>query len=516
MTIYDIVRERGWLMLELMHGSLTQLLAGRPIDLKDLRLTLNYTLQALQAMHRHGIVHGDIKPSNLLVDRNQRVKLGDFGIARRVAGEGSVVKGTTKYIAPEVVSDQFGPVGPHSDLYSLGFTAYELMCGEHFETLFPGLNMYGRDRQMAWMMWHSAIDRRLPEISRVLDGVPPDLAYIIQKMTEKDPAKRYRSTDEVLADLKLDGQPPPVGPTAEEQAAAELQMRAQKRKRWMVIGATACSMVLSVGMLFLPSAPTAPSSPKPSRSHIRQRRSRRNRPRTWSVVCKAAPRGSAGDCRCDQERIACFSTASKSTLDQLDRQDQLPIADVVPRRPRILDDRGHAGGCRRISRSCRVRRCCSQTLTVAPAEGTGPPKRFAVGEHVSVEINGETKRDGRPLGLADLIPQDQVMVRFKAGAEDPPAAAMVKAVRRLTTKGLVVEVSSEHLKLRLSDNWRCRDAPEQSWPLARELPGNLNGQSNQNGRVSIRTDLVQRDWSPSSTTPSSIASRRCARRRSAA
>ena len=71
MTIYDLVRERGWLILELMHGSLTQLLAGRPIDLKDLRLTLNYTLQALQAMHRHGILHGDIKPSNLLVDRNQ-------------------------------------------------------------------------------------------------------------------------------------------------------------------------------------------------------------------------------------------------------------------------------------------------------------------------------------------------------------------------------------------------------------------------------------------------------------
>ena len=157
--------------------------------MKDLRLTLNYTLQALQVMHNHGILHGDVKPSNLLVDRNQRVKLGDFGIARRVAGEGSVVKGTTKYIAPEVVSDQFGPVGPHSDLYSLGFSAYELMCGEHFETLFPGMNMYGRDRQMAWMMWHSAFDRRLPEVSRVLDGVPPDLAFIIQKMTEKDPAK---------------------------------------------------------------------------------------------------------------------------------------------------------------------------------------------------------------------------------------------------------------------------------------------------------------------------------------
>ena len=157
LTIYDVVRERGWLILELASGSLPNLLGGRGIDLKDLRLTLNYTLHALKAMHEHGIVHGDIKPGNMLVDRNQRVKLGDFGIARRLAGDdGSVVKGTTKYIAPEIVSDQFGAVGPHSDLYSLGFTAYELMCGEHFETLFPGLNMYGRDQQIAWMMWHAA------------------------------------------------------------------------------------------------------------------------------------------------------------------------------------------------------------------------------------------------------------------------------------------------------------------------------------------------------------------------
>ncbi len=87
-------------------------------------------------------------------------------MARRAGNdEGSLLKGTTKYMAPEVVSDQFGRVGPHSDLYSLGFSIYELLCGENFETLFPGLNAFGRDKQVAWMMWHAAADRRLPEIS---------------------------------------------------------------------------------------------------------------------------------------------------------------------------------------------------------------------------------------------------------------------------------------------------------------------------------------------------------------
>ena len=203
MTIYDIVRERGWLVLELMNGSLQNLLGGRPIDLNDLRMAILYTAHALEFLQKHGIFHGDVKPGNLMVDKNQRVKLGDFGIARRLQGDhGSVVKGTTKYMAPEVFSDQFGPPGPHSDLYSLGFTAYELMCGENFESLFPGLTMFGKDRQMAWMMWHSAPDRRLPEISRVLQGVPDDLAHVIQKLTEKDPAKRYRSAEQVIADLR--------------------------------------------------------------------------------------------------------------------------------------------------------------------------------------------------------------------------------------------------------------------------------------------------------------------------
>ena len=66
-------------------------------------------LSALHFLHANGVIHGDIKPSNLLVDAQNRVKLGDFGLARRASNEdGSLLKGTTKYMAPELVSDQFG------------------------------------------------------------------------------------------------------------------------------------------------------------------------------------------------------------------------------------------------------------------------------------------------------------------------------------------------------------------------------------------------------------------------
>src|SRR5262249_7889874 len=123
MTIYDLARDRGWLILELMQGSLKDKAAGQPMDLNFLRVALGCALQALKFLHANGIVHGDVKPSNLLLDKRNWVKLGDFGLAQRAADDqGSLLKGTTKYMAPERVSDQFGPVGPQSDLYSLGFS----------------------------------------------------------------------------------------------------------------------------------------------------------------------------------------------------------------------------------------------------------------------------------------------------------------------------------------------------------------------------------------------------------
>ncbi len=252
-SIYDIVRDRGWLILELMMGSIQQVLKGRPIDLTDLRYLLRAVAQGLQFLERNGIIHGDVKPSNILLDKNRQIRLGDFGIARRLSsGEGSVVKGTAKYMAPEVVSDQFGEVGPHSDLYSLGFSAYELMCGQNFESLFPGLNMFGRDRQVAWMMWQSAPDRRLPEIRRVLQNVPEDLAGIVEKLCEKDPAKRYRTAEQLLQDLDQD-KTRDRQPTAQEAAEAEKAAKQARRKRLMAVGALAVSLTLSVALALWPS-----------------------------------------------------------------------------------------------------------------------------------------------------------------------------------------------------------------------------------------------------------------------
>jgi hypothetical protein len=244
-----------------MQGSLKQRAQGEPLDLDSLRIVLAAGLNALHFLHTNGVIHGDVKPGNLLFDAQNRIKLADFGLARRASNEeGSLLKGTTKYMAPELVSDEFGAVGPASDLYSLGFSAYELMCGSQFESLFPGLATFGRDRQITWIIWHAAADRRLPEIGRVLEGVPDDLARVIQRLVAKDQAQRYHSAQEVLRDLTT-GRPVveqiPEEEDPEAAAARTAAARRKRRLRLVAVFALALSLVLSAAMFFWGEKPPA-------------------------------------------------------------------------------------------------------------------------------------------------------------------------------------------------------------------------------------------------------------------
>lgn len=256
-TTFDLDRSRGWLILELMQANLRERTGGRQMDLKSLRTTLAHSLRALDFLHERGIVHGDIKPSNLMLDARRRVKIGDFGLARRASdADGELIKGTTKYMAPETVAEEFGEIGPASDLYSLGFTAYHLMCGDNFDSLFPGLKAFGSDEQIAWMMWHAAPDRKLPEIARVLQGVPDDLVHVIQKLTAKDQSIRYKSASQALADLKSEGTASSlksVGGESEDLDENKGEGRTpEEKKRLMIVAAMfAVSMISSLFLLFM-------------------------------------------------------------------------------------------------------------------------------------------------------------------------------------------------------------------------------------------------------------------------
>ncbi|MGB1931123.1 MAG: serine/threonine protein kinase, partial [Mariniblastus sp.] len=202
LTIYDLMKSKGCLVLELMKGNLKQIYGNRPMPVKDIREMLLQVARGLECLHKNQITHGDVKPENLMLSRQDVVKLGDFGLARRANDEeGGLLKGTTKYMAPELVSEDFGEVGTASDLYSLGFSALELMIGPEFDSLFPDLIAFGSNKQMAWMMWHCSADRKFPDIQTVLEGVPDDLAAVLQKLTAKSQSERYATAKELIDDL---------------------------------------------------------------------------------------------------------------------------------------------------------------------------------------------------------------------------------------------------------------------------------------------------------------------------
>jgi serine/threonine-protein kinase len=264
-TIYDIDRDCGWLVMELMQSTLADRMTGRQMDLRALRTAVAHCLRALHYLHERGVVHGDIKPSNMMIDSRRRIKIGDFGLARRVSDhDGTLLKGSTRYIAPEVVSEDFGDVDSSSDLYSLGFAAYELMCGPPFEELALGLgalrsNTAGED---PWIEWHAAPDRRLPLISQVLEGVPDDLSQVIQTLTEKDKSRRYTTAADALSDLKVDLKIIRNDRSNDTDAkSGDDDEPTSNRRRTVAIAAACASILLSLVLVLAPGRDNP--TPKP-------------------------------------------------------------------------------------------------------------------------------------------------------------------------------------------------------------------------------------------------------------
>ncbi len=157
-------------------------------------IAIDYARQILGALsfaHRNGIVHRDIKPHNIIVRPDGRLKVTDFGIARSGASQmteaGSIV-GTAQYLSPEQARG--APVDPRSDLYSLGIVLYEMLTGK---VPFTG------DTPVEIAMKHLS---QVPEPpSKLRSDVPHDLDAVVMRALAKDPDQRYGSAEEMDADL---------------------------------------------------------------------------------------------------------------------------------------------------------------------------------------------------------------------------------------------------------------------------------------------------------------------------
>ncbi|MCA8959259.1 MAG: serine/threonine protein kinase, partial [Planctomycetes bacterium] len=155
--------------------------------------------EALDHAHRHGIVHRDVKPGNLLIDTQGEVWVADFGLAQvhdsDLTRTGDVV-GTLRYMAPERFS---GRCDPTSDIYSLGVTLYELL------TLRPAFSEVDRVALI------DGIQNRPPARPRAIDArIPSDLEIVVLKAMARDPRDRYRSAAEFAMDLEAIVQDLPI------------------------------------------------------------------------------------------------------------------------------------------------------------------------------------------------------------------------------------------------------------------------------------------------------------------
>ncbi|MGK5679971.1 Stk1 family PASTA domain-containing Ser/Thr kinase [Actinoplanes sp. URMC 104] len=186
---------------------------------------------ALEFSHRHGIIHRDIKPGNVMITQNGQVKVMDFGIARALASgattmtQTSAVIGTAQYLSPEQARGE--AVDARSDVYAAGCVLFELLVGH---PPFVG------DSPVSVAYQHVREDPRAP--SDINPEVPPDVDAIVLKALAKNPLNRYQSAQEMRADALRAVAGRPVMATPVMSQAETMAMQDATPRQWQPQAAT--------------------------------------------------------------------------------------------------------------------------------------------------------------------------------------------------------------------------------------------------------------------------------------
>lgn len=194
-NVYDVVDEENlhYIVMELIEGITLKsyILKKGHLGVKEAIGIAIQVAQGMAAAHDQHIVHRDIKPQNMLISRDGKVKVADFGIARAVSTQtiGMNAVGSVHYISPEQAKGSYSDA--RSDIYSMGITVFEMVTG----TLpFDGENT------VSVAMAH--LEKPMISASELNPEVTPSLERIILKCTEKRPSQRYQDAYELVADLR--------------------------------------------------------------------------------------------------------------------------------------------------------------------------------------------------------------------------------------------------------------------------------------------------------------------------
>jgi len=237
-----------WFAMELVPASrqITEHVSRRGLSTRE-RLELFATVcDAVHHGHQKGVVHRDLKPTNVLVDDAGRPKVIDFGVARGTDAdlalstamtEAGQILGTLQYMSPEQVGADPAAVDVRSDVYSLGLLLYELLAGR------PPYDVRGVSLGEAARLVREAPAPPLSAVDRSLRG---DVETVAAKALEKEPARRYQSAAELLADVRAILADLPIA--ARPPSVATLLRVFARRHKALVAGVSAALAVLAAAL----------------------------------------------------------------------------------------------------------------------------------------------------------------------------------------------------------------------------------------------------------------------------
>jgi serine/threonine-protein kinase len=236
-------RSRPYMVIEWVDGQLLRSILNQERQLTIERAT-NFALQildALDTMHKHGVVHRDLKPENIMVDAEDRIKLIDFGIAmkedaRRITFvDMSPTLGTPDYISPEQVKGQRGD--QRSDIYSLGVMFYEMLTGD---PPFRGPNPLA-------VMNERVLHDPEPARSKRAE-ISPELEEILNRALERDPRRRYQTASEMEWELEHQEQ---VSVEDGERRQVSARMRMPGVRRLLLYAGLALVPIVIFGLMVM-------------------------------------------------------------------------------------------------------------------------------------------------------------------------------------------------------------------------------------------------------------------------
>jgi len=252
--IFDLGRASGmrFITMEYIEGQDLRSVVkeqGKPTPQRAVEI-LQQVCLALEAAHSEGVVHRDLKPQNIMIDKQGKVYVMDFGIARSVGSEGMTMTGalvgTPEYMSPEQVKGE--DVDGRSDIFSLGIIFYDLLTGK----------MPYRAETVQRAMYKRTVEPATPPM--VEDAtVPKFLSEVTSKCLEIDSAKRYQSAQELWAELESwrTGQADEAGTVVQRW----VKRKARSRGVW---GAAGVAAMLIIGVVAYRHWPAPTTSTKPA------------------------------------------------------------------------------------------------------------------------------------------------------------------------------------------------------------------------------------------------------------